>query len=504
MPKPTAVQLARTIPSDLSSALPGLVDNGSLPVPLFEDVHEENEPLASMANLKSLSAVKCPLSSARPCGIPGKQLVQGNVDILQKGFQTPGPLPNLLKELALPMEATCTGGISKPTRTKANLKGLIEDHSASHSDSDSGIISQRSPLVPPSIAVDTTHTTPPSLARELLCLGHSSDWISLPFPLFEDVLEVSAVKPSFSSVKFLEKHIGQGNVPQERSESPEDEPEPAPQCETSGSGDDLSGLHSTVFFNRDIENEELHNKHDESCAANQEDGMASRQIGFGLIARLDILKAQELAQGGGGLSGYTTIMMRHIPCRYSQGKLAREVNYYGFKGQYDYFYLPMDRRSQSNRGFAFINFLSAEIAEAFYQTFHGKRLQHFNSDKVLMIVPADHQGFEENAAHYLDTLSHKSASQYKPLFFRSMPEDLLVQSLQKTMADTSNQGSKLGLQMGTANTLFGFDVQDASLIMQNNDRQDPNPSLLPSTCPSCGVSIKLIFQFCPYCGGSLS
>merc|ERR1719229_1723915 len=87
-----------------------------------------------------------------------------------------------------------------------------------------------------------------------------------------------------------------------------------------------------------------------------------------------VIAARAVAAAGGGLSGNTTVMMRHIPGKYTQQKLMREINSAGFLGKYDFFCLPMQPQSRGNRGFAFVNFSAVEAAESFYAAFHGKRL----------------------------------------------------------------------------------------------------------------------------------
>lgn len=154
---------------------------------------------------------------------------------------------------------------------------------------------------------------------------------------------------------------------------------------------------------------------------------ASKSSGDPPATDLVVQAMREVAALGGGLSGCTTIMIRHIPCKYTQRKLMREINSAGFLGRYDFFYLPMDPRSHSNRGFAFLNIVSEEAAEEFYRMFHGQRLKHFNSDKVIAVMPADLQGFEQNAAHYAASrgLRRKRAQHSKPLFFRPLPPHLV-------------------------------------------------------------------------------
>jgi hypothetical protein len=52
----------------------------------------------------------------------------------------------------------------------------------------------------------------------------------------------------------------------------------------------------------------------------------------------------------------TTIMVRNIPNKFKQMQLLDMINL-NHKGKYDYFYLPMDLKTQCNVGYAFINFI---------------------------------------------------------------------------------------------------------------------------------------------------
>jgi hypothetical protein len=145
---------------------------------------------------------------------------------------------------------------------------------------------------------------------------------------------------------------------------------------------------------------------------------------------------RELAANGGGVSGCTTVMMRQVPLKYTQRKLLREINNAGFTGQFDFLYLPMDPRSHANRGFAFINMVSVEAAEEFYKKFHGQFLRHFNAEKSVIVLPADLQGFEENALQYAAN-AHlgKRTGHTKPIFFRPLPRHIEAQ-LPKTKSRT--------------------------------------------------------------------
>ncbi|CAE7309152.1 ML4 [Symbiodinium natans] len=63
----------------------------------------------------------------------------------------------------------------------------------------------------------------------------------------------------------------------------------------------------------------------------------------------------------------STVMLRNIPCRYTQGSLMQEVDQMGFEGFYDFFYLPMDTRNKNSVGYAFINFKDSMDAERFVE-----------------------------------------------------------------------------------------------------------------------------------------
>jgi RNA recognition motif-containing protein len=120
-------------------------------------------------------------------------------------------------------------------------------------------------------------------------------------------------------------------------------------------------------------------------------------------AQMERALARDLAEQGAGLPTETvTVMVRHVPNKYNQKTLMCEIEESGFQGQFDFFYLPMNMKTNKSRGFAFINFKSAAAAQAFYEAFHDKALrQHSAQAKVLSVVPADVQGFEATAAQYV-------------------------------------------------------------------------------------------------------
>jgi RNA recognition motif-containing protein len=107
----------------------------------------------------------------------------------------------------------------------------------------------------------------------------------------------------------------------------------------------------------------------------------------------------------------TTIMIRHIPCRYTKQDIFNEVSECGFK--FDFLYLPHATRSPGNLGYAFVNFLSPHDAAVFLELFRGHQwILQPNSAKVADPIYAKLQGFSKNAAFYNNRKIPKS--KYRP------------------------------------------------------------------------------------------
>merc|ERR1719265_1827493 len=84
----------------------------------------------------------------------------------------------------------------------------------------------------------------------------------------------------------------------------------------------------------------------------------------------------------------TTLMVRGIPCSFSQDALIKTIDQAGLKGRYDFFYLPRAGNNGSNLGYAFINFTDQEGAEHCMGTFNGVPLDPSRSTKVCTISQA--------------------------------------------------------------------------------------------------------------------
>ncbi|OWZ08949.1 hypothetical protein PHMEG_00018430 [Phytophthora megakarya] len=114
----------------------------------------------------------------------------------------------------------------------------------------------------------------------------------------------------------------------------------------------------------------------------------------------------------------TTLMIRNIPNKYTQQMLLAEINR-NHRGNYDFFYLPIDFKNKCNMGYAFINFIEAAHIEAFHKEFDGQKWTNFNSEKVCAISYARLQGKQAMIARFQNSSLLEKHESYRPLVFGS-------------------------------------------------------------------------------------
>jgi len=91
----------------------------------------------------------------------------------------------------------------------------------------------------------------------------------------------------------------------------------------------------------------------------------------------------------------TTLMLRHIPNSVNDHELYLFLDAHGCEGSYDVVFIPQDKRSGCNRGYAFINFLSESSFRAASDKLRGKVFPGKCSNKVTAVAVANIQGREE-------------------------------------------------------------------------------------------------------------
>lgn len=127
------------------------------------------------------------------------------------------------------------------------------------------------------------------------------------------------------------------------------------------------------------------------------------------------LSIERVASGG---DKRTTLMIRNIPNKYTQQMLLAEINQ-RHRGNYDFFYLPIDFKNKCNMGYAFINFMEAESIIPFYKEFDSQKWTNFNSEKVCAISYARLQGKQAMIARFQNSSLLDKHESYRPLVFVS-------------------------------------------------------------------------------------
>jgi hypothetical protein len=199
-------------------------------------------------------------------------------------------------------------------------------------------------------------------------------------------------------------------------------------------------------------------------------------------------------------NGTLTVMMRNLPNKYTQQMLLDEINANGFNGAFDFLYLPIDPETKANRGYAFINFVDEMQSWAFKMRYEGQQIGHFNSGKVITVMPATLQGFEANHAHYASARVSRGDPSTRPLFLRQpyqqQPYQQPIANRQAPMPTQRRRRGRMSLidaaaqraaqgGSGQANEVDNAGVTDGSSVFY---------------CPYCGGKASKGFRFCQFCG----
>jgi hypothetical protein len=121
----------------------------------------------------------------------------------------------------------------------------------------------------------------------------------------------------------------------------------------------------------------------------------------------------------------TTVMLRDVPIEYTCEKVLKLCDDRGFKGMYDFVYYPIDHnkwndKGWNGKGYAFINFISSEVAQSFQEALTGFKDWEFSSHKVGRCSWATRHGLEANVRHYQnsDIMHRELPATWKPVLFR--------------------------------------------------------------------------------------
>lgn len=113
--------------------------------------------------------------------------------------------------------------------------------------------------------------------------------------------------------------------------------------------------------------------------------------------RVDLAKEYSKEEGS-----ITTVMARNIPSNYAQRDLMEDLADLGLSGTFDFLYIPLDKNTMTNVGYAFVNFLDPRYAAQCMTVLQGFRFKRNRRDRGRLAAasPAHIQGLEANMRHY--------------------------------------------------------------------------------------------------------
>jgi len=123
--------------------------------------------------------------------------------------------------------------------------------------------------------------------------------------------------------------------------------------------------------------------------------------------------AQHYSSNNGKKVEVTTLMVRNVPNQYHRGHFMQELDKLGFEDCYDFVYLPIDRQTQWNVGYAFVNFDRPEDAQQCMKVMSGykfTRLRPGQQQRHAQVSVAHLQGLKQNLAHFQNTAVFSSSS----------------------------------------------------------------------------------------------
>jgi len=128
--------------------------------------------------------------------------------------------------------------------------------------------------------------------------------------------------------------------------------------------------------------------------------------------------AQHHPQALDAEDGNTTVMLRNIPVKYNREMMLVDMDQRGFRGSYDFFYLPIDFHTGNTMGYAFINFVNRSETERFRMTYSGLKLSP-DSPKICEVVHAKAQGKAKNVEQYRNSSVMSMDERFHPVVFEN-------------------------------------------------------------------------------------
>ena len=117
-----------------------------------------------------------------------------------------------------------------------------------------------------------------------------------------------------------------------------------------------------------------------------------------------------------GIDTRTTVMIRHIPNKYTSQNILDEINAV-CKDKYDFFYLPLDSENNCNLGYSFINFIHPLHIIYFYNFFKSRKWSYYNSYKECDLTYDKYQGKNELTNNIEKNMGKEENKMKMPMIF---------------------------------------------------------------------------------------
>lgn len=118
----------------------------------------------------------------------------------------------------------------------------------------------------------------------------------------------------------------------------------------------------------------------------------------------------------------TTVMLRNVPYNCSRDSVVKMMDEVGLHGLYNFIYLPIDFRSKSGFGYAFINMVSNAAAQKLFTQFNGFAEWPMRSQKVAEVTWSEpSQGLNIHVERYRNSpVMHEAVpDEFKPAMYEN-------------------------------------------------------------------------------------
>jgi len=134
------------------------------------------------------------------------------------------------------------------------------------------------------------------------------------------------------------------------------------------------------------------------------------------------VESERIEAGVGPVEEKTTVMLRNVPYNCSRDAVVKMMDEVGLRGLYNFIYLPIDFRSRSGFGYAFINMVSFEAAEKFFSRFNGFSNWPMRSQKIAEVTWSEpSQGLHVHVERYRNSpVMHDAVpDEFKPAMYEN-------------------------------------------------------------------------------------